>query len=71
MSSQEEKYTVYFSIYGKKMKTTVTVVGNVGQRLAAEMVRNALKIEKITKEPKQSTDHSSEGLDHLKKIFGL
>ena len=56
-----KEYDVYFSIYGKKLKTTV-LAPNEGE--AMEYVRSKLLFHKIT--PKQD-DH----LEQLKNILGL
>lgn len=61
------KYTVYFDVFGKKMKTTVDAK-NLWE--AERVVKSNLKIHKI-KEEVDSRSSGEETLNHLKNIFGI
>lgn len=52
-------YTIYFEIYGKKMKTTVQARNETE---AKETIKNKIKFIKIVKD---------NDIDFLKRIFGI
>jgi hypothetical protein len=55
------KYTVYFSVFGKKMKTEIEAET---VQLAREFVKNLIKIHKIVK-------REDEAVNFLKNILGM
>ena len=56
-----KEFTVYFEIYGKKMKTTVTAESEIEARI---LIRNSITFHKVV----LSEDST---LRNLKDIFGI
>ncbi len=69
-----EDYTVYFDIYGKKLKTTVQATDEIH---AMEIVKSAITVLKVDKgaiskpksDPKKPESKSKDDIDDLFEIF--
>jgi hypothetical protein len=63
----QEQYEVYFEIYGKKLRTTVTANS---QYHAGEIIKDRIIIHKVVK-LKSGANADSFNIDDLKNMFSM
>ena len=61
-------YTLYFSIYGKKMKCQIDAYDREG---AIELLRQKIVIHRVDEEREPCLDGNDPDVEYLKSIFGI